>query len=185
MTTQDNDKLTPQALIIGNFYLKEEIDANFAKSGTSYEVPASSITIAAATGLTITKGYCKLEVINNVMYLVAQFSLKNDTASSISVANTCSLTFPVSDTEIAGKVFDVANHDLNYDSGDSNLTGILGTRYAHDSGIAGGGFSGGGNLNVCRRNNTAKQILAVLRDGPTIAANATYWFSFRTFLTLI
>ena len=127
------------------------------------------------------EGYCSIrKTKENELYAVINFSLENQTESSIALVNniTIQLSLP---SEIASKIYDVNGktiHDtLTSISGISAIIGFT------DSGSPSAGFY---SQRVFALNNNigANACYFQLRDGGTIPAGKKWFFTLRMFLTL-
>ena len=157
----------------------KQVQANY-----SLELNAENLSLSTSlSGLTLTIGYCKIEELNNVLYVVLNFSLTNTTESSIAMGNYVRLAIRNLDESISEKIYDANNLPLS--EAYASIVGITGCHVFHDNSNPTTGFSGANNCSVQREPNTAKGFNINIREAGSISAGDTRHYTGRFFLTLI
>ena len=162
--------------------IQEGIDEQSIKLYEDLDIASSlTITFGSLSGMTSEKQYCKIrKTKEDELYLVLNFSITNETESSISLGNNISLSLLLPE-EIASKIYDV-NGKTMHDQLVANA-GITGGYAFMDNGVPTGGYFVSkiiSFMNTLSANTASLQI----RDAGNISAGATHNYTFRVFLTL-
>lgn len=144
---------------------------------------ADSLIPNNPTGISTTLGYCRIRKTNdNNIIVVLNFSIKNDTESSISIGNNYNITWSVP-SDISNKIYDLSGNTVAENPTGYATKGITSGQVYSDNGTVSAGFYNGfvmTFLNVSGANLSSFQM----RGYGNIAAGATHNLTFRIFLTL-
>ena len=133
------------------------------------------------SGLTYTKGYCKAQVIGNMMYVIFNYTLTNNTENQISAFNSLLNNIDV-DEDIGSKIYNSNGENLN-ESTDSYS--ICGLKYQYGvSTVSLEELISDGNAYL-RSSSVHNRLVLTIRANQALPAGASLKVSGRVFLSLL
>ena len=147
----------------------------------NWELDLKDATISVATGATAEIVYGKIEVVNNILYIVGIVKIVNATESSIALANSTNITFSITDDKISGKIYDVNGIPMSENGTNRALITSMPIYRTPSSMDA---VEVNGTLSLGRNGVSKHNYIISNRNSSSIPANTTWTLVFRTFLTL-
>lgn len=140
----------------------------------------------ALGGLKIKNTYNRFEVINNVLYVIVNVEIYNDSGSSISLTNMCEKTVELP-VEIASKIYDCAGKHVGEAGSNVWITSAIGAIKETNTGTYPTSYSLKSTCELYLLNNIANNITVAIAgtQALSIPNGKSEYISARVALTLI